>query len=111
VPGDKHHLPLYLPHRILWWCLRLSGRGESCPDAGVRLMYGIKLSTRRHLISLFSLYHKVLGLYHQPKSTHMQPHLRQRMALSGIHGRRCPWSCEGLMPQCRGMPGQGGKCR
>ena len=29
------------------------------------------------------------------------------MALSGINGRRGPWSCEGLMPQCRGMPGQG----
>jgi hypothetical protein len=27
-------------------------------------------------------------------------------ALSGISGRRGPWSCEGSMPQCRGMPGQ-----
>jgi hypothetical protein len=27
--------------------------------------------------------------------------------LSGISGRRGPWSCEGSMPQCRGMPGQG----
>jgi hypothetical protein len=24
-----------------------------------------------------------------------------------INGRRGPWSCEGLMLQCRGMPGQG----
>jgi hypothetical protein len=24
-----------------------------------------------------------------------------------INGRRGPWFCEGLMPQCRGMPGQG----
>jgi len=30
------------------------------------------------------------------------------MALSGINGRIGPWSCEVLMPQCRGMPGQGG---
>jgi hypothetical protein len=22
--------------------------------------------------------------------------------------RRGPWSCESLMPQCRGMPGRGG---
>jgi hypothetical protein len=27
-------------------------------------------------------------------------------ALSGIHGRRGPWSCKGLMPQYRGMPGR-----
>jgi hypothetical protein len=26
-----------------------------------------------------------------------------------INGRRGPWSCEGSMPQCRGMPGWGGK--
>jgi len=25
--------------------------------------------------------------------------------LSVISGRGCPWSCEGLMPQCRGMLG------
>jgi hypothetical protein len=25
------------------------------------------------------------------------------MVLSEINGRRGPWSCEGLMPQCRGM--------
>jgi len=31
------------------------------------------------------------------------------MALSGISGRRGPWSCEGLMLQCREMPGQGGR--
>ena len=24
-----------------------------------------------------------------------------------INGRRGPWSCEGFMPQCRGMPGPG----
>ena len=29
------------------------------------------------------------------------------MALSNINGRRGPWSCEGSVPQCRGMPGQG----
>ena len=27
--------------------------------------------------------------------------------LVGINGRRGPWSCEGLMPQYRGMPGPG----
>jgi hypothetical protein len=36
-------------------------------------------------------------------------HVKQRIALSGINGRRGPWSWEGLMPQCRGMPGQGGR--
>ena len=30
------------------------------------------------------------------------------MALSGIKGRRGPWPLEGLMPQCREMPGKGG---
>jgi hypothetical protein len=30
-------------------------------------------------------------------------------ALSGINGRGGPWSCEGLMPQCRRMPGGGGR--
>jgi hypothetical protein len=29
--------------------------------------------------------------------------------LVGHHWRRCPWSCEGSMPQCRGMPGQVGR--
>ena len=29
------------------------------------------------------------------------------MALSGINEKGGPWSCEGLMPQCRGMPGPG----
>jgi hypothetical protein len=28
--------------------------------------------------------------------------------MSGINGRRGPWSCEGSMPHCKGMPGQGG---
>ena len=27
----------------------------------------------------------------------------------GINGRRGPWSCEGSMPQCRGMSGQGSR--
>jgi hypothetical protein len=30
-------------------------------------------------------------------------------ALIGINVSRGPWSCEGSMPQCRGMPGQGGR--
>ena len=34
--------------------------------------------------------------------------MQQRMALSGINVTRIPWSYEGLMPKCRGMPGQGG---
>jgi hypothetical protein len=34
--------------------------------------------------------------------------MQQRMTLSGINGRRGPWSYEGMMPQFRGMPGQGG---
>jgi hypothetical protein len=32
--------------------------------------------------------------------------LQQRMTLLGINGRRGPWSCEGSMPQHRGMLGQ-----
>ena len=32
----------------------------------------------------------------------------QRMALLGNNGRICPWSSEGSILQCRGMPGQGG---
>jgi len=32
--------------------------------------------------------------------------MQQRMALSGINGKRSLWSCEGSMPQCRRMPGQ-----
>jgi hypothetical protein len=31
-------------------------------------------------------------------------HMWQRMALLDISGRRCPWSFEGSMPQCRGTP-------
>jgi hypothetical protein len=31
------------------------------------------------------------------------------MDLSDINGRRGPWSCEGSMPQYRGMPGQGSR--
>jgi len=30
-------------------------------------------------------------------------------ALSGINGRRDPWFCEVSMPQCREMPGWGGR--
>jgi hypothetical protein len=33
----------------------------------------------------------------------IQPHIQQRTALLDINGRRGLWSCEGLMPQCRGM--------
>jgi hypothetical protein len=29
------------------------------------------------------------------------------MAYSVINGKRGPWSCEGSMPQYRGMPGPG----
>jgi hypothetical protein len=31
--------------------------------------------------------------------------MEQRMSLLDINARRSPWSCEGLMPQCRGIPG------
>jgi len=31
------------------------------------------------------------------------------MALYHISGRTGPWLCEGSMPQCRGMPGLGGR--
>ena len=31
------------------------------------------------------------------------------MALWDINERRGPWPCEGSMPQCRGMPGQGSR--
>jgi hypothetical protein len=31
------------------------------------------------------------------------------MALWDINERRSPWPCEGLMPQCRGMRGQGSR--
>jgi hypothetical protein len=34
----------------------------------------------------------------------LQPHKYQRMALLDINGKRGPWSCEGLIPQCRGIP-------
>jgi hypothetical protein len=30
------------------------------------------------------------------------------MALLALNGRRGPWSCESWVPQCTGMPGQGG---
>ena len=33
------------------------------------------------------------------------------MAFSGIKRRGVPWSCEGLMPQHRGMLGQWGQSR
>ena len=38
----------------------------------------------------------------------LQLHMQQRMAFLGIFGRRGPWFCEGLMLQCRGIPGWGG---
>jgi hypothetical protein len=31
------------------------------------------------------------------------------MALLDMNGRRGPWSYEGSMSQCRGMPGQGSR--
>jgi hypothetical protein len=42
--------------------------------------------------------------------TWLQLHMRQRMALSGINGRRGPWFYEGSMdaPQYRGIDGGGG---
>jgi hypothetical protein len=33
------------------------------------------------------------------------------MAMLDINGRIGPWSCEDLVPQCRGMPGQGRRSR
>jgi hypothetical protein len=36
-------------------------------------------------------------------------HMKQRMALPGISVRRGPWSCEGSMPQCRGIREWGGR--
>jgi len=38
----------------------------------------------------------------------LQLHIQQRMALYGMNGRRGLWSCEGWMPHCSGMSGQGG---
>jgi hypothetical protein len=38
----------------------------------------------------------------------LQSHMYQRMTLLEPSERRGLTSCEGLMPQCRGMPGQGG---
>jgi len=35
----------------------------------------------------------------------LQMHMKKRLALSVINGRRGPWSCEGSMLQCR--PGSG----
>jgi hypothetical protein len=35
----------------------------------------------------------------------LQQHMKQRMTLSDISGRRDPWSCEDLMPQYSGMQG------
>jgi hypothetical protein len=31
------------------------------------------------------------------------------MVLSNVSGRRGPWFCEGLIPRCRGIPGQGSR--
>jgi hypothetical protein len=33
------------------------------------------------------------------------------MGLLDFNGRRDPCSCEGLMPQCRRISGQGSQCR
>ena len=38
------------------------------------------------------------------RDTRLQVHMQQRMALSGINGRRGLWSSEGAFSQCRGMP-------
>jgi hypothetical protein len=37
--------------------------------------------------------------------------MQQRMALTGISGKRGPWFYEGLKPQCSGKPGQEGGSR
>jgi hypothetical protein len=39
----------------------------------------------------------------------LQMHMQQRMAFSCTNRSRGPWSCEGLVPQCTWMPGQGGR--
>jgi hypothetical protein len=52
--------------------------------------------------------HQTQTLLWMPRSTWLQLHMYQRMALSDINLRRGPWSSEGSMPQCRGMPGQEG---
>jgi hypothetical protein len=39
----------------------------------------------------------------------LQLHRQQKRALLDINGRRGPWSCEGSMPQCKGMPGPGSR--
>jgi hypothetical protein len=49
------------------------------------------------------------GLKHQPKSTHGETHGSSHICGNGLVGHQ--WEerpCEGLMPQCRGMPGWGG---
>jgi len=38
------------------------------------------------------------------KTTKQRVYVEQRMATSGINGKRGPWSCDALMPQTRGMP-------
>jgi hypothetical protein len=48
------------------------------------------------------------GLNNQPKNTHGETHdfsciCSRGWGFSGINKMRCPWSCEGLMPQYRGM--------
>jgi hypothetical protein len=37
----------------------------------------------------------------------IQLHMLLRMFMSAINGKRSPWTCEGLMLQCREMPRQG----
>jgi hypothetical protein len=38
---------------------------------------------------------------------HLCQQLHGSRGLLNINGRRGPWSCEGWMPQCQGMSGQG----
>lgn len=46
VPDNKHRLPLYVPHKILWLYLKLADQGVSFPEAGIRLIYGIKTQNK-----------------------------------------------------------------
>jgi hypothetical protein len=46
------------------------------------------------------------GLNHQPKSTHGGTHGSSCVCNRGLIWHNGPWSCEGSMPQCRGMLGR-----